>query len=166
MPPMQKYAILVSLLCPTLLPAPASAAESTVERGKYLATIGGCNDCHTPGYFFGKPDTARTLGGSDVGFQTPGGTFVGPNLTPDQETGLGKWTSEEIVTAIRTGVKPDGRMLADIMPWRGLSHLTDSDAQAIVAYLKSLPPVKNKVPGPLGPNEKPQFPVLTIVMPQ
>lgn len=161
-----KYAAFVSFLCPLLHSVPSAAADEAVERGKYLATIGGCNDCHTPGYFFGKPDMSRVLGGSDVGFQTPAGTFVGPNLTPDDETGLGKWTSEEIVTAIRTGVKPDGRMLADIMPWRGLSHLTDKDAAAIAAYLKSLPAVKNKVPGPLGAGEKPQFPVLTIVMPQ
>ena len=63
-----------------------------------------CFDCHTPGYFFGKPDMARYLGGSDVGFEIPGlGVFVGPNLTPDKETGLGNWTSEQIVTALHTG---------------------------------------------------------------
>ena len=58
--------------------------------GKYLVTISGCNDCHTPGYFFGKPDMSRFLGGSDVGFEIPGlGVFVGPNITPDRETGIG-----------------------------------------------------------------------------
>jgi mono/diheme cytochrome c family protein len=86
----------------SLLPAVADDAE--VERGKYLVTISGCNDCHTPGYFFGKPDMSRFLGGSDVGFEIPGlGVFVGPNITPDKETGIGSWTAEQIVTAIQTG---------------------------------------------------------------
>src|SRR5271166_3040405 len=90
--------------------ASASAADSQIERGKYLVTIGGCNDCHTPGYFLGKPDFSRTLGGSDVGFTIPGlGAFVAPNLTPDKETGLGNWTSEQIVAAFTTGVRTDGR---------------------------------------------------------
>jgi hypothetical protein len=91
---------------------PAHSQQASITRGKYLVTLGGCNDCHTPGYFFGKPDAARTLGGSDVGFALPGlGTFVGANLTPDKETGLGNWSREDIVTAIQTGVTPDGRML-------------------------------------------------------
>ena len=71
----------------------ASAQQSQVERGKYLVMLGSCTDCHTPGYFFGKPDMARYLGGSEVGFEIPGlGVFHGPNLTPDSETGLGNWT--------------------------------------------------------------------------
>jgi mono/diheme cytochrome c family protein len=71
----------------------ASAQQSHVERGKYLVTLGSCTDCHTPGYFFGKPEMARYLGGSEVGFEIPGlGVFHGPNLTPDSETGLGNWT--------------------------------------------------------------------------
>jgi mono/diheme cytochrome c family protein len=70
---------------------PAPKMSRLLERGKYLVTFGGCLDCHTPGYFFGKPDFSRYLGGSDVGFLLPGlGIFVGPNLTPDKETGLGK----------------------------------------------------------------------------
>jgi mono/diheme cytochrome c family protein len=77
----------------------------------------GCGDCHTPGYFLGKPDMARNLGGSDVGFAIPGlGVFVPPNLTPDKETGLGNRTAKQIVTAVTTGKTPDGRMLAPIMP--------------------------------------------------
>ncbi len=81
-------------LCALSLTAAAVAtsvsADPRVERGRYLAEIGGCLDCHTPGYFFGKPDMARYLGGSEVGFEIPGlGVFVGSNLTPDKETGLG-----------------------------------------------------------------------------
>ena len=132
-----------------------AADKKTIERGKYLVSFGGCFDCHTPGYFFGKPDMARYLGGSDVGFEIPGlGVFVGPNLTPDPDTGLGKWTEAQIVTALQTGKRPDGRELAPIMPWRSFASLTKSDAHAIVAYLKSLPRVSHQVPGPFGPDEK------------
>jgi hypothetical protein len=126
-----------------------------VARGKYLVTFGSCNDCHTPGYFFGKPDMSKFLGGSDVGFAIPGlGVFVAPNLTPDKETGLGNWTEEQIVTALTTGKLPDGRILAPIMPYRAYAHLTKADALAIATYLKSLPPVDHKVAGPFGPTEK------------
>ena len=141
-------------------------AQDSVARGKYLAVIGGCNDCHTPGYFFGKPDDKRHLGGSEVGFEIPGmGVFHGPNLTPDKETGLGNWSSAEIVAALQTGVRPDKRILAPIMPWKALAQLTKDDAMAIAAYLKSIPAVKNKVPGPFGPTEKPTSFVMKIVPP-
>jgi mono/diheme cytochrome c family protein len=141
-------------------------AQDPVARGKYLTAVGGCTDCHTPGYFLGKPDEKRYLGGSEVGFEIPGmGVFHGPNLTPDKETGLGNWSSEEIVTSLQTGVRPDRRILAPIMPWRAFAQLTKDDAMAIVAYLKSLPPVKNKVPGPFGATEKPTGFVMRIVPP-
>ena len=147
--------------------AKATAADTAqVARGQYLVQLGGCNDCHTPGYLLGKADMARFLGGSDVGFETPGlGTVVAPNLTPDKDTGLGTWTKDEIATAIQTGVRPDGRMLAPVMPWRAYAALTKSDVGAIVDYLKSLPPISNKVPGPFGPSEKPSVFRMTIVPP-
>lgn len=142
----------------------AAAQQAQAERGKYLVAIAGCNDCHTPGYFFGKPEMNRYLGGSEVGFEIPGlGVFHGPNLTPDPETGLGKWSIGEIVTALQTGKRPDGRELAPIMPWRAFANLTKDDATAIAVFLKTLPPVKNKVPGPFGPNEKPTEFVMKIV---
>jgi mono/diheme cytochrome c family protein len=141
-------------------------AQDPIARGKYLASFGGCTDCHTPGYFFGKPDEKRYLAGSEVGFEIPGlGVFHGPNLTPDKETGLGGWSDQEIVTAMTTGVRPDKRILAPIMPWKALAQLTKDDANAIVAYLRSIPPVKNKVPGPFGPSEKPTSFVMKIVPP-
>ena len=145
----------------------ASAADrEQIARGKYLVTLGGCVDCHNPGYFFGKPDKTRVLGGSEVGFEIPGlGVFHGPNLTPDKETGLGRWTEEEIVTAIQQGKRPDGRILAPIMPWQHFAELTRADALAIAAYLKSLPAVNNKVPGPFGPAEQPSSFVMKIVPP-
>jgi mono/diheme cytochrome c family protein len=142
----------------------AVAQQAQAERGKYLVAIAGCNDCHTPGYFFGKPDMSRYLGGSEVGFEIPGlGVFHGPNLTPDPETGLGNWSVGQIVTALQTGKRPDGRELAPIMPWRAFANLTKDDVTAIAVFLKSLPPVKNKVPGPFGPNEKPTEFVMKVV---
>jgi mono/diheme cytochrome c family protein len=140
------------------------ADDGEIARGKYLVTIGGCNDCHTPGALLGKPDFSRALSGSEVGFAIPGlGVFAGPNLTPDKETGLGDWTDDQIISAVTVGVTPDGRRLAPIMPYAALSHLSSDDAHAIVAYLRSLPPVKNAVPGPFGPKETPTTLVFVIV---
>jgi mono/diheme cytochrome c family protein len=144
----------------------ASAEQTPVERGAYLTGVAGCNDCHTPGYFLGKPDFTKALSGSEVGFEIPGlGVFHGPNLTPDNDTGLGTWSADQIVTAFTTGKRPDGRELSSAMPWRGYAAMTPEDAQAIAAYLKSLPPVSNKVPGPFGPDEKPTSFVLRVVPP-
>ena len=158
---------LALLAIATSVPAQAQANRNEVARGKYLVSFGGCIDCHTPGYFLGKPDTARVLGGSDVGFEIPGlGVFYGPNLTPDKEMGLGNWSKAQIATAIRAGKRPDGRMLSPAMPWMGFANLTKRDAGAIAAYLKTLPPVSNKVPGPFGPSEKPTSFVMKVVPPQ
>src|SRR5262249_18491442 len=147
-----------------LPPSPAAADDAQVKRGEYLVGLGGCNDCHTPGYFLGKPDMSRFLGGSDVGFEIPGlGAFIGRNITPDKETGIGGWTADEIRTALQHGVRPDGRMLAPIMPYHAFANLTDDDAKAIVAFLQSLKPVSNAVPGPFGPGEKvPSFMFRTL----
>ena len=155
----------LAILAACVLAAPACAADKDqIARGQYLVTIGGCNDCHTPGYFFGKPDQARYLGGSEVGFEIPGlGIFHGPNLTPDRETGLGGWTDAQIAAAITTGKRPDGRELAPIMPWHALASLTKEDVGAIVAFLRSVPAVKNKVPGPFGPKEESSAFVMKIV---
>ena len=149
------------------LPACAAMAnDSQIARGKYLVTIGGCNDCHTPGYFFGKPDTSRFLGGSDVGFEIPGqGVFVGSNITPDKTTGIGRWTSEQIVKVIQTGERPDGRILAPIMPWHAFATLTADDARAIAAFLQSLNPVSNQIPGPFKPGQKVSTFMLRILPP-
>jgi mono/diheme cytochrome c family protein len=158
------YKTLLAAVAMVGLSSAALADNGEIERGKYLVTIGGCNDCHTPGALLGKPDFSRALGGSEVGFAIPGlGVFAGPNLTPDKETGLGKWTDDQIISAITGGTTPEGRRLAPIMPYAALSHLTSDDAHAMVAYLRSLPPVKNAVPGPFGPKETPTTLVFVIV---
>jgi mono/diheme cytochrome c family protein len=155
----------IAALC--LSSPPSLAADpAAVARGKYLVTIASCHDCHTPGYFLGKPDMARYLGGSDVGFELPGlGVFVGANLTPDKATGLGNWTDAQVVAAIQTGTRPDGRMLAPIMPYHAFAALTKQDVESIVAFLRSVPAVEHKVPGPFGPSETATTFVMKVVPP-
>lgn len=153
----------VFLAAPGLM---ARADEALVARGKYLAGVAGCGDCHTPGYFLSKPDFSRHLSGSEVGFEVPQlGTFYGPNLTPDKETGLGTWSDDEIIAAFTNGIRPDGRQLAPVMPWMNYKQFAAEDAQAITAYLRSLPPIQNAVPGPFGPSEKPTSFVMRIIPP-
>jgi mono/diheme cytochrome c family protein len=142
------------------------AAAQDSERGEYLVRIMDCGGCHTSGALIGKPDPKLTLAGSHIGFGMPGlGVFYPPNLTPDRETGIGEWSEADIVKAVRTGERPDGRVLAPVMPWHSYSALTDADARALAAYLKSLPPVRNAVPPPAGPTEKPAAPYLAVVKP-
>lgn len=144
-----------------------AAAQDRVARGKYLAAIMDCGGCHMPGAFSGKPDTSRFLAGEGVGFEIPGlGIFYPANLTPDRDTGLGKWSEADIVKAVRTGVRPDGRELAPAMPWRAYAALNDADARALAAYLKSLKPVSNKVPEMVGAGQPAKAPYLSVVVPK
>jgi mono/diheme cytochrome c family protein len=157
--------LVVGLAAIAPLPSPALADDAQIARGRYLVTLSGCSDCHTPGALLGSPDMKRFLGGSDVGFAIPGaGVFVGENLTPDKTTGLGAWTDAQIIAAFRTGKTPEGRELSPVMPYPALSHLSDADAQAIVAFLKSLPPVSNPVKN-FGPNEKVTISVSAVLPP-
>ena len=95
---------------------PASA-ETPVERGQYLAHIMDCGGCHHTGAFTPQPNLETPLAGSQIGFEMPGMGYVyPPNLTPDEETGLGTWSDAEIITAFTTGMRPDGRQLAPMMP--------------------------------------------------
>lgn len=147
--------------------APAFAQQGDAARGKYLATIMDCTGCHTAGALIGQPDPQRYLAGSEIGFGVPGlGVFFPPNLTSDSETGLGAWSADEIIAAVRKGERPDGRMLAPVMPWPSYAALSDADARTLAAYLKSLPPVRFKAPAPVGPRETPTKPYLTLVMPK
>ncbi len=147
-------------------PAQAESAAS-LARGEYLSKIMDCGGCHTPGALIGKPDHARALAGSVIGFQIPGlGVFYPPNLTSDRETGLGKWSEADIVRAVRTGVRPDGRILAPAMPWPAYAALTDGDALALAGYLKRLPAVSHAAPPIAGGDAKPAAPYLTVVAPQ
>ena len=145
---------------------PARADEAQIARGDYLARIMDCTGCHTPGTMMGQPDMARYLGGGDVGFHLPGlGIFWPPNLTSDPETGLGDWSADDIIKAVRTGERPDGRILAPIMPYHSYVALNDEDAMALATYIKSLPPLSNQVPDPVfGPDDA-KAPYMTVVVP-
>jgi mono/diheme cytochrome c family protein len=143
-----------------------SGGAALIERGRYLVTIMDCGGCHTPGALAGKPDSARGLAGSDIGFGGPFGVVYPKNLTPDAETGLGAWTEAEIDRAVRRGQSRDGRPLVPIMPWPSYGVLSDADARAVSAYLKSLPPVRFAVPKDLKPGERPTAPYLMLVEPK
>jgi hypothetical protein len=170
----------IVLAASTLAPAPGDARAAAgatgkaasgradtagVARGRYLVTIMACNDCHTPGTFYGGPDPERFLAGSEMGWAGPWGVVYAANLTPDPETGLGKWSAEAIARAIRTGNRPDGRQLAAAMPWLDYSNLTDADALAIARYLGTLQPVKHAVPRPLAPGADAKGPLLAFPPP-
>lgn len=147
--------------------ASSAAAETLVERGQYLAHIMDCGGCHNIGAMTPAPNFETPLAGGTIGFQIPGmGTFYPPNLTPDEATGLGRWSDDEIIAAFTTGLRPDGRQLSPAMPWMSYGHINADDATAMVAYLRSLKPVSNQVPGPFGPEDKPTGPFLKVVMPQ
>ena len=147
--------------------AAGPAARALRVRGEYLVRIMDCTGCHTYGAMDGAPDMSRFLGGSDTGFQIPGlGVFYPPNLTPDAATGLGRWRRADIVRAIRTGKRPDGRALAPAMPWRSYANLTAHDALAVATYLKSLKPVRYQVPGPFVDPRPPTQAYLTRVVPR
>lgn len=158
---------LAAVALAALISAAPALAETPVERGRYLAHIMDCGGCHNTGAFTPQPNLDTPLAGSDIGFEIPGmGVFYPPNLTPDEATGLGKWSDAEIITAFTTGVRPDGRQLAPAMPWISYAHINAEDAAALVAYLRSLEPVSHSVPGPFGPNDTPSAPYMTIIAPQ
>jgi len=144
--------------------AEADGSAGRIERGRYLASIMDCAGCHNRGSFSPEPDRGPLEGGG-VGFEVPGlGVFYPPNLTPHPETGLGRWSESDIVNAVRRGRRPDGRELAPAMPWRAYSALSDQDAAALAAYLKSLPAASNQVPAPSSP-ERAVAPYLAVRTP-
>lgn len=146
--------------------AVAQSPPAPRDRGAYLAQIMDCGGCHTGGALAGQPDQRLHLAGSNIGFGIPGlGYFYPPNLTSDRETGLGAWSEAEIIRAIRNGARPDGRMLAPVMPWPNYAALTDEDARALARYLRGLPPVRNATPPMTGASETPPAPYLSVVTP-
>jgi len=162
---MARYAIVALLLA--LAVAPARAQDAELQRGLYLSRIMDCAGCHTAGALAGQPDPRLHLAGSAIGFAIPQlGYFYPPNLTPDAETGLGRWTEAEIIAAIRTGVRPDGRILVPVMPWPNYGALTDDDARALVRYLRSLAPIRNAAPPMTAAGETAPGPYLAVVAPR
>jgi hypothetical protein len=157
-------------------PPAAAGANEAIARGAQIVVVGGCNHCHTPWAFEPKlgmpvpnmkrmlsghpadaPDPEGKRGKSDIvligptftSFAMPFGIVYAPNLTPDKDTGLGTWTEKMFVDAMKTGkhLGGNGRAILPPMPWMDLGQLPESDLKALFAYLRSLPAVRNAVPG-------------------
>ncbi len=168
-----------ALLAPGAVSAQDSAAGAQVKRGEYLVTVGGCHDCHTP-WIMGsngpEPDMKRGLSGhpqdivirapakvaepwssasspTNTAWSGPWGVSFTANLTPDPDTGvLRDVTEQQFIQTMRTGRhQGQGRQILPPMPWPAYSNMTDDDLKAVFAYLRQVPPVKNKVPDPLPP---------------
>ena len=120
--------------------------EAVLERGAYLVNgIVACGNCHTPRNADATANTDMRLAGGFV-IEEPGFTAYAPNITQDLETGIGAWSDEEIMRAIREGVRRDGTIIGPPMPIPSYRGMSDSDVRAIVAYLRTVTPVRNKVP--------------------
>ncbi|MCZ7658781.1 MAG: cytochrome c [Xanthobacteraceae bacterium] len=155
------------LICIAAVMAAPVLSEDQLRRGEYLATIMNCAGCHSTGALRGRPQPRGHLAGATVGFQVPGhGIVYPPNLTPDRETGLGTWSGTDIVKAVRSGVRPDGRVLAPAMPWHSFGALTDADAEALAAYLKTVKPVRHRVPAMVDGAEPAKAPFLALRIPE
>jgi mono/diheme cytochrome c family protein len=133
-------------------PTTLERVESTPERlarGGYLVnqamSCGACHSTHEGSNFLVTGERADMyLAGNAVDWKDQGFKFWIPNLTPDVETGLGAWSDDEIMRAIRDGVGRDGHLMFPLMPFSSYQHVSDEDLRAIVAYLRSVPPIKNK----------------------
>lgn len=125
--------------------ADSAWGETLLERGAYLVrSVVACGNCHTPQTPTGPMPEMELAGGNPIEFPDFF-TAVPPNITPDPETGIGKWSDDEIVTAIREGRRPDGTIIGPPMPIELYRGISDRDVRAIVAYLRVVPPVVNKV---------------------
>ena len=138
--------------------------EQKIARGRIISWSSGCQDCHTPGTLYGAPDTTRQLSGSELGWRGPWGVSYPRNLTP-HETGIATWTEDQIIAAFRTGHRPDGSVLVPPMPWEAYSHMSDDDAHALAAFIKSLPPVEHVNLEKLPPGAPPKGPELVFPPP-
>jgi hypothetical protein len=151
-------------------PGQQRASAAQIERGRYLVTVQDCNGCHTPFTAKGAPDMSRMLSGhpatlkvaapprlsggwlvaineTNTAWSGPWGLSYTTNLTPDRATGIGAWTEQNFIDAIRKGRKAGvGRPLLPPMPWPNYAKMTDDDLKAMFAYLLSIPPIRNAVP--------------------
>ena len=128
----------------------SALAQTAVERGSYLVnTVLTCGNCHTPRGPGGVFDMSKQLSGGPQNFDEATFKVRPANITPDPDTGIGKWSDAEIKRAMLTGVRPNGTQLAPIMPYGFYRVFTPADIDAVVAYLKSVPPVRNAVEPPV-----------------
>jgi cbb3-type cytochrome c oxidase subunit III len=131
----------------------AEAVRDPVRRGRYVVSTIGCSYCHTPVRADGSLVDGMLFAGGQKWTATPFGDFVSYNLTSDKETGLGGWTDDQIKAVLTRGIRPDGsRMLPYPMPWPSYASLSTSDLNAVVAYIRTIPPISNRIPAPTRPN--------------
>lgn len=122
------------------------ADGSLAERGDYLVNgVASCGNCHTPRTPDAEINNDMELAGTYL-IDDPGFKAYAPNITMDEETGIGSWSDEEIARAIREGIRPDGSVIGPPMPNYLYRNMSDSDLNAIIAYLRTVKPVKNAVP--------------------
>jgi len=140
------------VLGPKARPVTSRTIERTparVTRGEYLVeSVASCFHCHTE-HDLSTPELARVEAKKGAGWEMPIpelGKVIAPNITPDPETGIGNWTDDEILRAMQEGVSRDGHALFPVMPYLAFAKLDDEDAASIVAYLRTIPPVKNVLP--------------------
>lgn len=151
-------------------PVPGSYApqdRGVVERGEYLVELLGCGVCHTDGALEGAADLDKSLAGSrtgiayssPLGVERPGVVYP-PNITPDDETGIGTWSDTQIEHAVAAGLgRHAGRRITS-MPWPGYAKLTGDDAEAIVRYLRSIRPIRHVVPDDVEPGTAASHPFI------
>lgn len=151
----------------TIIDAPSSLPgtyaperRDVVARGEYLVELLGCGACHTDGALIGDPDFERSLAGSQIGIayanplgEKNPGVIYPSNITPDEKTGIGDWTDEQIADAVRAGIGRHGSRRLAWMPWRGYAKLSDDDTDAIVSYLRTIESVAHRVPSEVEPGK-------------
>lgn len=133
---------IASVICVVLGSVSAAAASSLdaslVQRGHYVAVAGNCASCHTR-------EGGESMAGG-VAFETPFGTIYSTNITPDTKTGIGTWTREQFLRTLREGVTPNGEHLYPAFPYTAFTKITAEDADALFAYLRTIPPVSAQEP--------------------
>src|SRR5262245_5728751 len=125
--------LLAAMLAVSSVEAQGTAGRDAVARGKYVfGAAGGCG-CHT------EKDQPVNSGGRK--YDGPFGSVYSSNITPDRQTGIGDWTDDQIITAIRLGRRPNGERLIPVHPYPVFNGMAEGDLRALVAFLRSLPPV-------------------------
>jgi mono/diheme cytochrome c family protein len=128
------------------------SVKKVLERGEYLTThVAGCVDCHSQRDFtkFSGPVVPGSEGGGGFMFDEKmglPGKIYGRNITPDNETGIGTWTDEDIIKALTQGINKTGDTLFPLMPYIQYNHMAKEDLMSIIAYIRTLKPIRNKVP--------------------
>ena len=143
---MCRLPIMFVVSCVLVACSGAPEQEALLARGEYLVNgIVACGNCHTPRNADATTNTDMRLAGGFV-IEEPGFRAYAPNITQDHEPGIGAWREEEIMRAIREGVRRDGTIIGPPMPIPSYRGMSDSDVRAIVAYLRTVTPVRNSVP--------------------